>query len=426
MATWFVKAAQYVRASGARIGFVATNSITQGEQAAQLWPVLLDDHGMEIAFAHRTFAWGSDARGKAHVHVVIIGLDRKAQAPAQRRLFWYPDPGGDPDETVHSAISPYLTSGDGLSDPHLTIRSQAKPANALPKLVIGSKPVDGGNYIFTDEERDEFLKAEPAATPFLRPYIGAREYIQGTRRWILALHNAEPHDLAQLPLTRQRITAVKTFRQSSRAAGTRQLAHMPTLYHVNIIPDAPFLVIPKSSAQRREYVPIGWLEPPTIAGDALFVLKDATLTDFGLLTSAMHMAWLRQTGGRLKSDYRYSIGIVYNTFPTPAAYRSANNRTIAAIETAAQAVLDARDTHPTSSLAALYDPDLMPPDLRRAHQALDKAVDRLYMRSRFTSERDRVEHLLSLYEQAQARLKLQDADKPKRRRASKRPAASKR
>ena len=419
VAAWFVKAAQYVRGSGARIGFVATNSITQGEQAAQLWPVLFDDYGMEIAFAHRTFAWGSDARGKAHVHVVIVGLDLKAQAPAQRRLFSYPNPNTDPTETVHTAISPYLTSGDGLSDPHLTVRSQRKPTNALPKLVIGSKPIDDGNYIFTDEERDEFLKAEPAAKQFLRPFVGAREYIQGTRRWILALHDAEPHDLAQLPLTRQRITAVRAFRQSSTAEDTRQLADTPTLYHVTTIPDAPFLVIPQSTSQRREYVPIGWLEPPTIPSNLVSVMENATLTDFGLLTSAMHMAWLRQTGGRIKSDYRYSIGIVYNTFPTPAAYRSANNRTIASIETAAQAVLDARDTHPTSHLAALYHPDLMPLDLRRAHQALDKAVDRLYRRSKFTSERDRAEHLLSLYEVGQARLKLQNANKPKRRRASK-------
>ena len=419
VAAWFVKAAQYVRGSGARIGFVATNSITQGEQAAQLWPVLFDDYGMEIAFAHRTFAWGSDARGKAHVHVVIVGIDLKAQAPAQRRLFSYPDPNADPTETVHTAISPYLTSGDGLSDPHLTIRSQPKPTDALPKLVIGSKPVDGGNYIFTDEEREEFLKAEPAATQFLRPYVGAREYIQGTRRWILALHDAEPLDLAQLPLTRQRITAVKTFRQGSCAASTRQLADTPTLYHVTTIPDAPFLVIPQSTSQRREYVPIGWLDPPTIPSNLVSVMENPTLTDFGLLTSAMHMAWLRQTGGRIKSDYRYSIGIVYNTFPTPAACRSTNNRTIPSIEAAAQAVLDARDTHPASHLAALYHPDLMPPDLRRAHQALDKAVDHLYRRSRFTSERDRVEHLLSLYEVAQARPKLQNVNKPKRRRTSK-------
>ena len=355
---------------------------------------------------------------------MIIGLAHKTQAPALRRLFSYPDPNADPDETVHTAISPYLISGDGLSDPHLTVRSEPTSINALPKLVIGSKPVDGGNYIFTDEERGEFLKAEPAATKFLRPYIGAREYIGGTRRWILALHTAESEELEQLPVTRERITAVKTFRQSSCAVSTRRLGDTPTLYHVNIIPAGPFLVIPKSSAQRREYVPVGWLEPPTIAGDALFVLKDATLTDFGLLTSAMHMAWLRQIGGRIKSDYRYSIGIVYNTFPTPAAYRTATNQTIASIETAAQAVLDTRASHPTSHLAALYDPDLMPPDLRRAHQTLDKAVDRLYKRSRFASERDRVEHLLTLYEQTQTSLKLQNANKPKRRRPSKRPAAS--
>ncbi|MDE0238357.1 MAG: class I SAM-dependent DNA methyltransferase [bacterium] len=419
---WFIKAGGYSRAGGARIGFVATNSISQGEQPAQLWPILFTGHGLEIAYAHCTFAWGSDARGKAHVHVIIIGLDRREDAPVKKRLFSYPDPNGDPEETLHSAISPYLTSADGLTDPHLTIQKQTNPANGMRKLVIGSKPIDKGHYIFNTDERNAFLAAEPAAERFMRPFVGAKEFVSGIDRWILSLHDAPPELLARLPLTRERMAAVKEFRSNSSDAGTRKLADTPTLFHINVIPKAPFLVVPKSTSERREYVPIGWLEPPTIPSDAVFALEGATLADFALLTSAMHMAWLRQTSGRLKSDYRYSIGIVYNTFPTPPGYTTASPQDFPNLEAAAQAVLDARGNHPGATLENLYDPDLMPPDLRRAHQRLDRETDRLYKRSGFSSERDRVEHLLALYEQSQARLITTGPKPARRRRAVKRPA----
>ena len=407
---WFVKAGEYARAGGARIGFVSTNSITQGEQPAQLWPILFDRHEMEIAFAHRTFPWGSDARGKAHVHVVIIGLDRKEDAPGDKRLFSYPDPNGNPEETVHSAISPYLVRADGLSDPHLTIRKQTSPTNGMRRLVTGSMPIDGGNYIFTAEQREAFLAAEPGAGKFMRPYVGAKEYVRGANRWILALHDAPPEELAELPLTKQRIAEVRMKRQKSTRAATRKLADTPTLYDINVIPDAPFLVVPESTSERREYVPIGWLEPPTVPSNLVSIIENATLTEFGLLTSAMHMAWLRLAGGRLKSDYRYSIGIVYNTFPTPPGYDSSEGRDFPGLEVAGQGVLDARNNHPEATLENLYDPDTMPPDLRRAHQKLDRETDRLYKTSGFTSERDRIEHLLALYEQAQARLKIDSAN----------------
>ena len=397
---WFVKAAQYAEAGTARIGFVATNSITQGEQVGQLWPILFERHSMEVSFAHRTFPWGSDARGKAHVHVVIIGLDHTGRVPADRHLFSYPDLSAGPAVTSHKAISPYLTGADTMSNPHLTVRSLPQPRNGLPRLVIGSKPVDGGHLIMTDEERKEFLTQEPAAAPWLRPFVGAREYVRGTHRWILALHDAQPHQLSDLPLTRQCLQAVAAFRSASKDAGTRKLARDPYLYHVNTIPTSAFLVIPKSSSENREYVPIGWLEPPTMPSDAVFVLNGATLTDFGLLTSTMHMAWLRQIGGRIKSDYRYSIEVVYNAFPTPDAYRNAPDRMIVPIETAAKAVLKARSNHPKSTLADMYAPNRMPQDLRQAHNSLDTAVDRLYTRRRFTTELDRVEYLLTLYEQS--------------------------
>ncbi len=410
MTAWFIKAGEYADGTGVRIGFVATNSITQGEQVAQLWPILFNRCGLEIAFAHRTFAWGSDARGKAHVHVVIIGLDGRETVRPRKRLFSYPDINGDPEETEHSVLSPYLFDAGGLTDPHLTV-GRERLSEGLPRLIIGSKPIDGGNYIFrTERKRAEFVAGEPAAEQYVRPYIGAREYLQGGGRWILALHDAPPNVLAGMPAVRDRIAAVRSYREASRSAPTRKLAETPTLYHVNVLPTTPFLVIPKVSSERREYVPVGWLEPPTIPSDLVFVLKNATLTHFALLTSAMHMAWLRHIGGRLKSDYRYSIGLVYNTFPMPPA--KAN---LSKLGPLGQAVLDARGVFPDATLAELYDPDLMPPTLRRAHQAIDRAVDRLYRRTGFTSERERAEHLFMLYEKMRAPLGI-GIKKPKRRR----------
>ena len=397
-----------------RIGFVATNSITQGEQVAQLWPLLLDGRRLEIAFAHRTFAWGSDARGKAHVHVVIIGLDAAEHTPRDRRLFAYEDTDGEPLESGHAVITPYLFDGSALANPHLVVRKESRPINGSRQLIIGSKPIDDGQYIFEAEQRSAFPEVEPAAAPLLRPFVGAREYLQGGDRWILALHDASPGTLAGLPLVRERIAAVRAYRQSRESKPTQRLAETPTLYHVNVVPFAPFLVIPKVSSERREYVPIGWLEPPTVPSDLVFVLQDATKPVFALLTSAMHMAWLRYFGGRLKSDYRYSIGLVYNTFPLPPGFADADT---SGLEPVAQAVLDARTAHPDATLADLYDPDLMPPTLRRSHHALDRAVDRLYRRKRFTSERERVEYLFALYEHMQAPLASEPAVKrrPQRR-----------
>ena len=393
VAAWFIKAGEYAKGSRARIGFVATNSITQGEQVAQLWPVLFGRCKLEIAFAHRTFAWGSDVRGKSHVHVVILGLDQREAARSERRLFSYPDINGEPEESRYAALSPYLFDADGLPDPHLMVREESSPINGMDRLIIGSKPIDGGHYIFDTAVRDEFLDAEPQAAPYLRPFIGAREYLHGGERWILTLHDAPPEVLARLPRVRERIAAVRTYREASKSAPTRKLATTPTLYHVNVIPTAPFLVIPEVSSERREYAPIGWLEPPVIPSNLVRILENATLVDFALLTSTMHMAWLRHVGGRLGSGYRYSISLVYNTFPMPP--KGAN---LSRLEPLAQTVLDARAAHSGATLADLYDPDLMPSNLRRAHQALDRIVDRLYQRTGFASERERVEHMFRLYE----------------------------
>ena len=417
---WFVKAANYVKANpSTRIGFVATNSITQGDHVGQLWPVLFN-RCLEIAFAHRTFAWGSDARGKAHVHVVILGLDHRKNARDEKRLFSYPDIDGEPEESCHGALSPYLFDAAGLADPHLTVQREHEPINTMRKLAVGSNPLDGGHYVFSDEARDAFLDAEPKAAPFMRPYVGAREYLRGKRRWVLALQDASPRALARLPLVRERIAAVRAYREESKSAFTRSLADTPRLYHLNVLPDAPFLAIPQTSSERREYVPIGWLEPPVIPSVKLILLENATLADFALLTSAMHMSWMRTVTGRMKSDYSYSIGLVYNAFPLPP-----KDSDFSTLEPVAQAVLDARAEHEDVSLADLYDPELMPAALRRAHQKLDRTVDRLYRRARFTSEPERIVHLMALYEKMGAPLHadmLPKAKRARRRRAPKRRA----
>ncbi|MDE0028389.1 MAG: class I SAM-dependent DNA methyltransferase [Deltaproteobacteria bacterium] len=293
VAAWFIKAGEYVKGSTARLGFVATNSITQGEQVAQLWPILFERCKLEIAFAHRTFAWGSDARGKAHVHVVILGLDRREAVRNEKRLFSYPDINGEPEESGHAVLSPYLFDASGLSDPHLVVREESAPINGVGRLISGTQPIDDGEYILNPEERADLLKAEPGAARFVRPYVGAREYLQGGERWILALQEASPTTLRILPRVRERMAAVRRFRAKSKRKSTLAIADYPTRYNVEVIPTTPFLVIPEASSERREYAPIGWLEPPTIPSNLVRILSNASLVDFALLTSAMHMAWLR-------------------------------------------------------------------------------------------------------------------------------------
>lgn len=414
VAAWFIKAGEYLRSSHARVGFVSTNSITQGEQVAQLWPVLFDRYGLEIDFAHRTFAWGSDARGKAHVHVVVIGLSRRQNERPSKRLFSYDDLNGDPVESRHSALSPYLFDASGLGNRHLVVKEESRPLGDAPKVVIGSKPIDGGHYIFERAEREAFLASEPGAAPFMRPFVGAEEYINGGDRSILFLRDAGPEKIRSMPAVAAKVAAVRKLRLDSPSAGTKALADFPTRFHVTVVPDQPYLCIPSVSSERRPYVPLGWMNPPTIPSNLVFVLQDAKIWRFSLVTSAMHMAWLRNIGGRLKSDYRYSIGLVYNPYPWPQLSDSGR----ANLDALGQAVLDARLAHPGVTLATLYDPDVMPADLRKAHRALDLAVDRLYRKEPFADDRERVEHLFRLYEQMTAGL-LARAEKPKRGRTRK-------
>ncbi len=418
VAAWFIRAGEYVSRAGksVRIGFVATNSVTQGEQVGLLWPVLFDRHDLELAFAHRTFAWGSDARGKAHVHVVIAGLDRRRDARPGKRLFSYAEVNGEPDEQRCRALSPYLFDAGRMTDPYLTVRKAIRPINGLRRLKTGVQMIDNGLLTFTGDEREEFLAHEPGAAKFFKRYIGGDEYINGFHRWILYLADASPTELRRLPRVAERVAAVRRYRASRSRESTVRMASFPTRVGVDNRLAEPFLVMPNTSSERRHYIPIGWLAPDVVANQKLRILPKATLAEFALLTSAMHMAWMRAVTGRMKSDYMYSVGVVYNTFPTPAGFSEPGESGISRLNPLAQTVLDARSEHPGATLADLYDPDLMPATLRRAHQRLDRAVDRLYRREPFKSENDRIEHLFGLYERMQAPIAAAQATRKGRRR----------
>jgi hypothetical protein len=386
---WYRKAVDFMTDNPAiKSAFVSTNSITQGEQVGVLWPDLFR-RGINIHFAHRTFQWSSEARGKAAVHCVIIGF--ALHDTADKRIFDYETPQAEAHEIKAKNINPYLVDA-----PDLVIYRRSTPLCAVPEIGIGNKPIDGGNYLFNQQERDEFLQKEPAAAPYFRRWIGADEFLNGYERWCLWLGDCSPNVLKQMPEARKRIEAVQRFRLSSKSAPTRKLAATPTRFHVENMPTSNFLLIPKVSSERRSYIPIGFVGPDTLCSDLVFISRDATHYHFGILSSAMHMAWVRSVCGRLKSDYRYSAGIVYNNFPWPQAITEKQKQ---AVEETAQAVLDARAQYPESSFAALYDSLTTPPELVRAHRKLDAAVDAAYARRKFSGDRDRVAFLFELYQQ---------------------------
>lgn len=408
---WFIKAAAYIQNTTAKIGFVATNSITQGEQVAELWPLLFDRYNLEIAFAHRTFAWGSEARGKAHVHVVIIGLTHRTQTSKDKRLFDYPHVNGDPIENSVGFISPYLFDASNLADPHTVVYEKSAPPSHLPRMITGSQPIDFDQYVLDDGQKAQFLSIQPDAEKFLRPYISTDDFVNGEVRWILALQKASPAELKNMPEVLRRMRIVSQKRSESKRKQTKKLAPYPATYNITVVPEGEFLVVPEASSEQREYVPIAYLRSPVIPSNLVRIIENASVSLFGILTSRMHMAWLRYIGGRLKSDPRYSIGLVYNPFPWPFLSPAAETQ----IGILAQAVLDARANHSDSTLADVYDPTSMPTDLRRAHQTLDAAVDRLYRTESFNSDRERVEFLLARYEKERAPLVVA-AQAPKRRR----------
>lgn len=387
VAAWYVKAARLIGGSGTRCAFVSTNSICQGEQVGVLWSWMLKQ-GMHIFFAHRTFCWSNEARGTAAVHCVIVGFCAEDLAP--KWLFSYDETKGEPLRSEAKTINPYLVDG-----PSLTMFNRSKPLCTVPHIAIGNKPIDGGHYLFTSEERDLFLQLEPLAAPYFHRWIGAHEFLNGYERWCLWLGDCSPAQLQAMPEAIKRVKAVQKSRLASKSTPTRKLAATPTRFHVENFPTGSFLVIPEASSERRHYLPIGFEQPPTMCSNLVKILPDATLYHFGILSSLMHNAWMRTVCGRLKSDYRYSVGIVYNNFPWPLRPSDKQQQ---AVETAAQAVLDARAAFPDSNLAQLYDPLTMPPVLSKAHQGLDQVVDKAYGNLKFESEAARMSFLFQLYQ----------------------------
>ena len=379
---WLFKAAQYMDQTTS-IGYVTTNSITQGEQVGQLWPILLEKYNLTINFAHRQFKWESEARGKAHVIVIVLGLSKNHKN--KKRLFFIENKKTIEESPIY--ISPYLI---GAAEQLPIIKETSKSLNGLPPMKMGSKPIDDGNYIFTENEKIDFLCKEPKAESFFRPFVNAKEFMNNVHRWILKLHEIEPNELRNLPETKKRVALVKSFRLQSKSKGTRDLAETPTRYHLNVIPTVPFLVFPAVGSIRREYLPLGYLKPPIIPSNATLIVENASLELFGLLISKMHMIWASVVGGRLKQDIRYSAGMIYNTFPLP-------DTNYGNLKPFAQKILDIRQYYKNSTLADLYDPDTMPPDLKKAHLSLDSAVEKLYRKKPFDSDHERIEFLLSKY-----------------------------
>lgn len=344
---WYAKAANMMDLNPQiRTAFVSTNSITQGEQVEPLWKPL-HERGFVVNFAHRTFKWSNEARGVAAVHVIIVGFSRQT-VPCL--IYEHSKEGESVKRARH--INAYLVDG-----PDVFFPNRSKPICDVPTVGIGNKPIDGGNYLFTKEEMDDFIRSEPRSEPYFHPWVGSREFINREERYVLWLGDCAPSELKSMPECMKRVKAVRDFRLESKSSGTRKLADTPTRFHVENMPKSEFLVIPETSSETRQYVPIGFMTPDVVCSNSVKIVPDATPYHFGILTSRMHMVWMRYVCGRLKSDYSYSIGIVYNNFPWPTVSESQRAR----ISEAAQDVLDTRARYPEQSLADLYDPLAMPP-----------------------------------------------------------------
>ncbi|MFN3310970.1 MAG: DNA methyltransferase [Thermomonas sp.] len=407
---WYMKAAVLMQANSAlRTAFVSTNSITQGEQVGILWAELYR-RGMHIQFAHRTFKWSNEARGKAAVHCVIIGFSQSEFS--QKRLFIYEAVDGEPHEVIADNINPYLADAVDV----FVIRRES-PICEVPPINKGSEATDFGHLFLEPSERAELLATTPEASRWLRRVYGGDELINGIERWCLWLMDARPEELRRMPAVLARVERVRLERAKSGKARTREWAAQPTLFSENRQPEVPYLAVPKVSSERRSYLPIAFLSPDVIATGSIQVVPGATEFHFGVLSSAMHMSWMRSICGRMKSDYQYSNSIVYNNFPWPEI---SDDQHRAAIEAAAQGVLDARAQFPEATLADLYDPLTMPPALVKAHAALDKAVDAAYLAAEKAAGRKPpklstdAERVAFLFQRYQALTSLLPAEKPKK------------
>ena len=381
---WYKLSADYMQNSIIRGAFVSTNSITQGEQVPIFWKYLLSEYRIHIDFAYKTFVWNNETKDQAKVHCVIIGFSSVQEGELQKKLF-----AEDGSFEECDNISPYLTNA-----PDYFIETRSKPICNVPLMRFGSMPRDGGGFILTPEERELFIKKEPLSEKWIRPYIGATEFLNNKERYCLWLVNATPQELSKCPMVRQRIDSVRNFRINSKAASTRKFAETPTLFCQIAQPGTDYIMVPKTSSGRRRYLPIGFQSSEVIASDLVFLIPNATLFHFGILMSNVHNAWMRQTAGRLKSDYRYAKDIVYNNFPWPSPASDQKAR----IEQTAQGILDARALYPDSSLADLYDPLTMPPELRKAHDRNNAAVMKAYGFPTSMSEAECVAALMKMYQ----------------------------
>ncbi len=389
---WYIKAAKYIQNSSIKVAFVSTNSIVQGEQTSILWGTL-QNLNIKILFAHRTFKWTNEARGNAGVYCVIIGFgDTKSFNNNKMQpltIFDYETPTSKAHELIVKNINPYL-----IDAPNILIGKRVKPLCDVPSISFGNMPLDGGNLLMNEQDYLELISLYPNAQKFFKRVYGSEEFLHNTVRWCLWLDKAEPSELKAMPLLLDRINKVKEFRASSKAPSTQKFSLTPSLFRDRRLPTT-YIVVPKVSSERRKFIPLGFFTNEQIATDLLFIIPEANLYHFGILSSTMHMTWVRSVCGRLESRYRYSKDIVYNNFPWPEAPSKSK---ISLVERASQQVLEIRLKYPNSSLADLYDPLLMPVELIKAHETLDKAVDQNYRNQSFLSEGGRLEYLFGLYE----------------------------
>ncbi len=410
VSAWFIKSAKYIQDTKIKVAFVSTNSISQGEQTSILWGEMLNRYQITIHFAHKTFKWTNEAKGNAAVYVIITGFSNFE--PKNKTLFDYEDIKGEATAISAKNINPYLVDA-----PNLLITKQTKPISSVVEMMKGSQPTDGGNLLMTDLEKENFIREEPNAEKYIRPFISAREFLKGEKRWCLWLENISPKELKTMPLILERLNKVKEMRQASSKIATQKWADFPSQFTENRQPKEDYILMPSHSSENRKYIPIGFLKSDNILNNSCFSVPNATLYDFGILTSEMHMTWVKYTCGRLESRFRYSNTIVYNNYPFP---KDINDKQKERVEKAAQKVLDTRAEFPDSSLADLYDPIAMPPSLVKAHNQLDKAVDLCYRPQAFTNERTRIEFLFDLYSQYVTPLQAQ-MDKQKKKRKPRKP-----
>jgi len=384
---WYAKAAKYIQNTRIKCAFVSTNSITQGEQVGILWGELLKNYGIKIHFAHKTFKWSNEAKGKAAVYCVIVGF---ANFDADKKyIYEYENIKGEPHEIKVKNINPYLVPADDIF-----IDKIKTPICKIPKINFGSMPNDDSNLLFDDDQKKDFILREPLAEKFIKPLVSAKEFLNNQNRWCLWLVDAKPEELKQMPEVLKRIQLIKDFRLKSTRLATVELANKSSQFGENRQPDSDYIVIPSTTSENRAYIPMAFLTKDYIANNSCHIIPNATLYHFGILESEMHMTWVGHVCGRLKSDFRYSKDIVYNNFPWP---EDPSEEKIKAVKKAAQEVLDTRAKYPTSSLADLYDPLTMPADLVKAHQNLDRAVDSAYGRRTFATSAERMEFLFGLY-----------------------------